>query len=320
MCSSASAAKATPISSEARQRLLPQTLISSGPLANLVPDEPEPEDATDEDSEEDEEPSEAPSEESTDDAADDGATVDETRPVLTARKKRVEAAPAKAAPSASKGSFTRFMMIFLFLLAILALFDPQMANGFGDAAGYVLGPVIGFGGRFPVLTVLLAGALTTIVSSVLRDHYTDWVKMVKFQRINGAWQKEYREAMRKGNRSQMDKMQKIRQGFMKDQMDVQLATMKPLAWTFFLFIVLFAWLNVFVNQTLLAEGGQYFAVPWASNVFVNYVPFLFPSWIIIYSLLAIPIGQILTRVLKYVRFRRKLLKMGVPLRPQPPAA
>ena len=269
-------------------------------------DEAEPEDTSAEDSGEDADPSDS------DEALEALAQGEDSQPVLRAHKKPVAARPM---PS-SKGSFTRFAMIFLVLLAVLALFDQQMALGFGQVAGYILGPIIGFGGRFPVITVLLAGALTTGVSSVLRDHYTDWVKMVRFQKVSGAWQREYREAMRKGNRSQMEKLQKIRQGFQKEQMDIQLNSMKPLAWTFFLFIVLFAWLNVFVNQTLLVYGGQYFAVPWSSNVFVNYVPFLFPSWIIIYSLLAIPIGQILTRVLKYVRFRRKLAAMGVPVRPE----
>ncbi len=217
----------------------------------------------------------------------------------------------------TKGSFTRFMMIFLVLLAILTIIQPGMATEFGTLTGYVLMPIIGFGGRFAVLTILLAGALTTGVSSILRDHYTDWIKMVKIQKTNAAFQKEMREALRKGNRTQIEKLRKIQQGFMKDQMDVQLNTMKPLAWTFFLFIVLFAWLSVFVNNTLSDTGGQYFAVPWASNVFVNYVPFWLPSWILMYSLLAIPIGQILTRVLKYVRFRKKLLAMGLPLKPQP---
>src|SRR5207249_11515613 len=37
------------------------------------------------------------------------------------------------------------------------------------------------------------------------------------------------------------------------------------------------------------------------------VPFL----VLLYSLLAIPFGQIVTRVLKYVRFRRRLEEMGV---------
>ncbi len=282
-------------------------------MATSVADEPEPEEASDEDSEEGEEAADESPDETTEESADDGTVTEEAKPVLRARRQPAEAKPVNPA---TKGSFTRFAMIFLFLLAIVAIFDPTMAQGFGFIAGVVLFPIIGFGGRYPVITVLLAGALTTGVSSILRDHYTDWVKMVKMQKVNGAWQKEYREAMRKGNRAHMDKLNKIRQGFMKDQMDIQLNSMKPLAWTFFLFIVLFAWLNVFVNQTLLITGGQYFAVPWASNVYVNYVPFLFPSWILIYSLLAIPIGQILTRVLKYVRFKRKLEAMGVSVRPE----
>jgi len=36
---------------------------------------------------------------------------------------------------------------------------------------------------------------------------------------------------------------------------------------------------------------------------------------LLYSLLAIPFGQIVVRVLKYIRFRRRLQAMGVPLRP-----
>ncbi len=290
----------------------PQTLISAGPLASFVADEEESEEAPGEETEEaQDEASEETSDEAEDASSDEA--VPESKPVIKARRQPVETKPSAFG---GKGSFTRFMMIFLFLLAIVAIFDPTMAQGFGFLAGVVLYPVIGFGGRFPVITVLLAGAITTGVSSILRDHYTDWVRMVKFQKVNGAWQRDYREAMRKGNKSKMDKLNKVRQGFMKDQMDIQLNSMKPLAWTFFLFIVLFAWLNVFVNQTLLIFGGQYFAVPWASNVYVDYVPFLFPSWILVYSLLAIPIGQILTRVLKYVRFKRKLDAMGVPIKPE----
>ncbi len=271
-----------------------------------MPDEPEPDEESPEESEEESENSGA------EDALEQLSQAEESQPVLTAHKKPVEARPR----SSQKGSFTRFLMIFLFLLAIVAIFQPQMALGFGNVAGLALAPVIGFNGAAPVITILLAGALTTGVSSLLRDHYTDWIRMTRMQRVNASWQKEYRDAMRKGNRSRMDKLQKIRQEFMKEQMDIQINSMKPLAWTFFLFIVLFAWLNVFVNSTLLNGGGQYFAVPWASNVYVNYVPFLFPSWILLYSLLAIPIGQILTRVLKYVRFKRKLEAMRVPIRPE----
>ncbi|HYM38698.1 MAG TPA: EMC3/TMCO1 family protein [Thermoplasmata archaeon] len=265
----------------------------------------EVEDSTDESADEGAE--EAPNE--TDDAS-ESASAEQAKPVLTARKQPV--APVRS----TKGSFTRFMMIFLVLLAVVAIFDPTMSQGFGALAGYILFPVIGFGGSAPVLTLLIAGMMTTGISSILRDHYTDWIKMVRVQKTTGAWQRALREAMRKGNKSEVQKLNKIREGFMKEQMDVQVNSMKPLAWTFFLFIVLFAWLNVFVNQTLAITGGQYFAVPWATNVYVTYVPFLLPSWVLMYSLLALPVGQILTRVLKYVRFRRKLEALGLSLKPE----
>ena len=234
----------------------------------------------------------------------------EATTVLKARKQPV------AAPRSTKGSFTRFLMIFLVLLAVVAIFDPTMSQGFGAVAGFILYPLIGFGGHFPVLTLLIAGMLTTGISSILRDHYTDWIKMVRIQKTTAAWQKALREAMRKGNRSEVTKLNKIREGFMKEQMDIQVNSMKPLAWTFFLFIILCAWLNVFVNATLAVSGGQYFAVPWAPNVFVTYVPFLLPSWVLMYSLLALPVGQILTRVLKYIRFKKRLEAMGLPIQPE----
>ena len=257
---------------------------------------------------EDEEPDE-PSDEADEEAATEEAPDEEAKPVLTARKKPVSAAQPM------KGSLTRFVMIFLVLLAVVALFDPGMSQNFGALAGYILFPVIGFGGRYPVLTILIAGMMTTGISSILRDHYTDWIRMVRTQKTTAAWQKALREAMRKGNRSEVQKLNKIREGFMKDQMNIQVNSMKPLAWTFFLFIVLFAWLNVFVNSTLVTTGGQYFAVPWAPNVFVSQA-FVLPSWVLLYSLLALPVGQILTRVLKYLRFRKKLEAMGVPIEPE----
>ncbi len=269
----------------------------------------------------DEDADEAP-DAASDESSDEGSTepAEETEesgaeaetPVLKARKQ-----PVPAARQTSRASLTRFFMIFFVLLAFVAIIDPQMQQGFGALAGFVLFPAIGFGGHFPVLTILIAGMMTTGLSSVLRDHYTDWIRMVRMQKTTAAWQKALREAMRKGNRAEMDKLNKIRQEFTKDQMDVQINTMKPLAWTFFLFIVLFAWLAVFVGSTLAITGGQYFAVPWAPNVFVSDVPFLLPAWVLLYSLLALPIGQILTRVLKYYRFRKKLLAMGLPLAPEP---
>lgn len=222
-------------------------------------------------------------------------------------------------PTIKRPSFSRFLMIFLGLLAIYAIISPDVGTGFATVADFALGPVIGFGGALPVLTVLLAGMLTTTVSSIIRDHYTDWVKMARTQKVMAAWRKEQMEAMRKGQQTKLEKLKEAQQGFLKDSMEMQTTPLKSMAWTMFLFIVIFTWLRLFVDFKLQDLGNQWIAVPWSSHVYLNSV-YVFPAWILLYSLLAIPFGQIITRVLKYVRFKRRLEAMGVPLRVQPDEA
>jgi uncharacterized membrane protein (DUF106 family) len=226
-------------------------------------------------------------------------------------------AAAATRPAMGKGGLQRFILIFLGMLAVLSMVDQGLSQGFAVAAGLILGPVIGFGGHFPVITILLAGMLTTSISSILRHYHMDWVKMARNQKVMAAFRKENMEVLRKGNQAKIAKMKKIQQRLMQENSQTSLNSMKPVIYTFFLFIVLFVWLRVFVDQTLGGLGNMYIAVPWAPQVYLEYVPFWLPSWILLYSLLAIPIGQVITRVLKYVSFRRKLETMGLPLRAEP---
>jgi len=228
-----------------------------------------------------------------------------------------ETAPLARPPAPfSRPSLTRFLMIFLFLLALYAIIDPAVGAGFAGYADKVLSPMFGFGGTLPVLTILLAGLLTTTIGSIIRDHYTNWVKMARTSKVMGAWRKEQMEALRKGQQTRLAQLKEAQQGFMKDQMEVQTAPMKSMAWTMFMFIVIFTWLRLFVDVVLQGLGNQWIAVPWSTHVFVNAV-YVFPSWVLLYSLLALPFGQIVVRVLKYFRFRRRLQAMGVPLRAGP---
>src|SRR5439155_1370789 len=171
--------------------------------------------------------------------------------------------------------------------------------------------MFGFGGLLPVLTILLAGLLTTTIGSIIRDRYTNWVKMARTQKVMAAWRKEQMEAMRKGQQTRLSQLKEAQQGFMKDSMEVQTAPMKSMAWTMFMFIVIFTWLRLFVDVVLQDHGNQWIAVPWSNHLFLNSV-YLFPSWVLLYSLLALPFGQIVVRLLKYFHFRRRLQAMGVP--------
>ncbi len=223
-------------------------------------------------------------------------------------------------PALQTGSLSRFVMIFLGLLAIFAIFQPEIATGFASIADYVFMPVIGFGGGAPALTILFAGMLTTTVSAVLRDRFTDWVKMARTQKVMAAWRKEQMDAVRKGNQAKLNKLKESQQLHMKDQMEMIYAPYKMMALTMFLFIVIITWLRFFVETLLYQQGNQWIAVPWSQNVFLPNFVVIMPGWLLLYSLLAIPVGQIVTRVLKYVRFKRRLEEMGVPIEPEPEQA
>lgn len=217
-----------------------------------------------------------------------------------------------ARPTAPMPSFSRFILVFLFLLAFWAMFDRNLADGFAEVAGFVLTPAIGFGGNLPVITILIAGMLTTTISSIVRDYFTDWVRMARTQKLMGSLRKAQMEAMRRGNASKVAKLKEAQQTYQKDVMDMTFSPYKSMALTMFLFIVMFTWIRHFVDGTLQSLGNMWIAVPWSSNVYLPEA-YVLPAWILLYSLLALPIGQIMSRVLKYVRFRRRLQAMGIPL-------
>src|SRR2546425_740695 len=96
---------------------------------------------------------------------------------------------------------------------------------------------------------------------------------------------------------------------MVEYQDVQFVPLKLMAYTMFFFVVIFTWLRIFVDERLIGQGNVYFAVPWSFNTNFHFAV-LFPSWILLYSLLAIPFGQVVQRILKYFTFRQRLQAMG----------
>lgn len=196
-------------------------------------------------------------------------------------------------------------MFMMFFLTLFVLIDPTLRGALGTAAGAVFGPTIGFGAAFPVITILIAGTITTLISSSLRHVFTDWVKMTRVNKRMSAIRKAQMDALRKGNQAKVQKLRQQIQGMQKETFDVQLAPMKSMAFTFLLFIIIFAWLNDFVYFEVLSAGRTLFSVPWSphASLVASYV---LPSWILLYSLLAIPVSQVVTRVLRYVSFRKRL--------------
>jgi uncharacterized membrane protein (DUF106 family) len=213
---------------------------------------------------------------------------------------------------------------FIFILAAVLLVYI-MFGGLGEdiaeISGTVLNPLIGFGGKFPLLTMLCAGLITISVSSIVRHFLADWVDMAKKQRIMNQYNKEVREATKANNQGRLEKLNEQQQDIMGMQSSLMMTQMKSSIISMVVAILIFRWLYSFIwsvhqptitlpwNPTWELTGmaledvcGSICMAPGGRAGL--------PYWIIVYILITIPIGQALMRGLKYFEFSRKLKSRG----------
>lgn len=208
-----------------------------------------------------------------------------------------------ASPMANPSNSLLLLMIMFFAMTVL--FTPDIRFAIGTALNYALFPVIGFGGTLPVITLLIAGMLMILVSTLLRHFFVDWVDMARNQKIVTAFRKELTKARLENNTYKQKKLMDIQMQVMSKSMSGMQTQMKLMPVTMLVIIPVFAWLFVFVTEHIATTT---ISVPWGpvtdllgSNIF--------PNWILLYSLLTIPFGQVLTRVLKYFSFKKRLKEL-----------
>ncbi|MEA2054791.1 MAG: EMC3/TMCO1 family protein [Candidatus Thermoplasmatota archaeon] len=166
-------------------------------------------------------------------------------------------------------------------------------------------PLLGFGYRFPVLTIFLAGSVVIIISALVRHFTTDWIEMAKNQEILSKFQKEYKEARLSNNKYMIKKLEKMQPKLMQKQGEMSSKQMKIMPITLIIFIPIFTWIWDFLTGTT----HYYFDVPWAIHVNCLDKYLIFPNWILLYMLLSIPLTQViqyLLKVLSWSEWRAKV--------------
>ncbi|MDD1743435.1 MAG: EMC3/TMCO1 family protein [Methanomassiliicoccales archaeon] len=199
------------------------------------------------------------------------------------------------------GGMSRFFTIFMFILAVFVLFDPVLRDALGNIVGMALGPLIGFGGNYPTLTLMLAGMVMTGLTVVVRHFFTDYVQQAESQKIVGAFNKELRQARLENNTFKTKKLLEMQPKIMEKSMKMTGSQLKLMPVTLLIVVPIFAWVAVFMFQIT----SPLVAVPWSYNVDLNALN-LFPNWVLLYSLISIPFSQILSRLLRYYDFRKRL--------------
>ncbi len=195
------------------------------------------------------------------------------------------------------------MMAFVF--ALIIMFDNNLRQGLGRIVGAPLEPAVGFGGHMPIVTLLLTGLIMSFFSIIVRHFFVDWVGQARSQRIASAFQKELREARVSNNTYKLKKLMELQPQIMAQSLKSSQTQLKLMPVTMLVVIPIFAWLANFVYLTI---PSQSFSVPWAFDASMASSNVL-PNWVLLYSLLTLPFGQVLTRALKFFSFRKRLKKI-----------
>ncbi len=211
---------------------------------------------------------------------------------------------AEAPKQDAKATTSRMLLIFVFVMAIFVMFDQDLRSGLGQVVGMGLEPLWGFDGSFPVVSLFITGAFMTSLSIVVRHFFTDYVKQVKSQKIMSAFNKEMQSARKENNTYKLKKMMELQPKMMEESMKQTTTQMKLMPVTMLIIIPIFAWLAVFVGDL---ESAM-ITVPWSDNASLN-ASYLLPAWVLLYSLISVPFGQLLSRVLRYYSFKKRLSAM-----------
>ena len=191
-------------------------------------------------------------------------------------------------PPAIGGTF----LTMAFMLWIII--NPELRDFMGETAGMVLEPKISFDHQYPILTFLFAGITMISLTTLIRHFIIDWEKMAEIQSKMGADNKEMGDARQNGNEAKMKKLFAMQPQIMMLQSEMMASQMKPMAFTMLIAIPIIMWLRVFVGDMDL----KVVSLPWEPNYSLDDDLWILPHWILVYSGLSLPFGQIIMRILK----------------------
>ena len=233
-------------------------------------------------------------------------------------EEEIDAEETKSPPAPPAFKMSTFLYTFLFLLGILMLFETGTRYGVAQAVGYALGPLIGFGGHRPLLTMFCAAAFEMVLTALAYNYTTDWILAARVQKWSAALRKVQMAAMRSGKKDRIDSLKPYQQKLTRLSSEVSIAQLKGMAVTWFLLILIYTWVGLVIQTA-------YNANPLNANVnlggsvvgLLNPVVGPIPYWFLIFSLYTVPLSFIFRRLLKDVWLARYERNHNVPPLPTP---
>ncbi len=208
------------------------------------------------------------------------------------------AANPPARPARKPGSF---LNILLFVLMFYVLLNEDIRTGMGDFIDTALGPAIGFGGQYPVLTVMIAGTLMVLLTTAVRHFTTDWLEMAKSQAYMREFQREFAAARKENNTYRLKKLTEKQPEVMQKQAEMSSKQLKTMPYTMIIVVPLFAWLLHFLTTSV---DYTFYSNPWNPTVDM-FGTNVFPNWILLYMTLSIPVGALVQKSMKFLSWKNR---------------
>jgi uncharacterized membrane protein (DUF106 family) len=220
------------------------------------------------------------------------------------------AAPTPARPPPPPFKPSTFILTFMFILGFGMIIDGQLRYQVAATLGLGLGPLIGFGGHYPLMTMFLAAVIEMLAAALAYNWTTDWVKTAKTQKWSAAFRKHQMAAMRSGKKDRVEALKPHQLTVTKLAGELQIAQLKGLAVTWFLLIAIYSWVYLFLG----GAAGGITTHPTAGSTIVSLgglrVDLLgsligpIQNWFVLFSVYSFPFSLIFRRILKHYTLRR----------------
>ena len=215
-----------------------------------------------------------------------------------------------SAPPVAGGQM--MLMLLMLLMMTMLIMNPGIRNGLKDYADPVLNPIVPENSF--ILTVFIFGTISMAINTILRSFFMDPIAQAHLAHRQREINKMMQDARIDRDQVAMDTAMKLRERMLPEQMQLQMGVFKPMMFTMIFIIALFAWLASFAESFRV----EYVSLPWTQNWNLTQDKFLFfPAWICAYITMSAPLGRVIDRHIKLVKYKTHPVVLAGDLIPEP---